>query len=195
MIHQPYSKIILASASPRRQQLLKQIKWDFIIDPSHVDETKNVPPEPIAHVTELSKRKAMDVSRKYEDGIVIGADTVVYHQDQILNKPENPTHAIELLTRLSGVFHHVYTGITVIDVNHHRQISGVEKTAVKFRELTQHEIKEYVATGEPMDKAGAYGIQEYGALLVERVEGCYFNVVGLPLVRLMLLLQELMSGN
>ncbi len=195
MIHQPYSKIILASASPRRRQLLQQIKWNFIVDPSQADEVNDVPDEPEAHVIELSRRKAEEVGQKYSDGVIIGADTIVYHENQILGKPKDHDHAVELLERLSGVFHHVFTGITIIDAKSEKFVSGFEKTAVKFRDLTSSEIEDYVATGEPMDKAGAYGIQEYGALLVERVEGCYFNVVGLPLVRLMRLLQELSLRN
>ncbi|RMH71221.1 MAG: septum formation inhibitor Maf [Gemmatimonadetes bacterium] len=193
MIHQPHPQIILASASPRRQFLLKQIKWEFTVDPSEVDETHNVPEQPDQNVMELARRKALHVAKRHAEGVVIGADTIVYHEGDILNKPEDRNHAMELLRRLSGNYHHVYTGVALVDAKTGRQTTGYEKTAVKFRELTPAEIEAYVDTGEPMDKAGAYGIQEYGALLVERIEGDYFNVVGLPLVRLMHLMHEFLA--
>ena len=176
--------IILASQSPRRRELLEQIGLtDFIIRPARGEELPHPELTPAQLVEELSRQKAREVARTAAPGdIVIGADTVVAVGDRVLGKPRSPGQAREMLRALSGTTHTVYTGVTVLRDD--LALTQHEATAVCFRPLTPDEIDAYVATGEPMDKAGAYGIQGLGALLVERLEGDYFNVMGLPLCRL-----------
>ncbi|TYP57618.1 Maf family protein [Thermosediminibacter litoriperuensis] len=177
-------KLILASASPRRRELLAQLGLDFKVIPSGIDEAflPSGPPELAA--VRLADQKAADVALRAGEGIVIGADTIVVVDDIILGKPEDENNAREMLTRLSGRWHSVYTGIAVIDTASGRKISDYEESRVKFKKLSPREIENYLKTGEPMDKAGGYGIQGKGALLVERIEGCYYNIVGLPLFKL-----------
>ena len=193
MIWKREDELILASASPRRFHLLKQVGIPFRQVVSGVTEDIEAPAEPEAHVLELSRRKAEDVARRLNSGIVLGADTVVVLEGQILGKPANAREATEMLRRLSGRTHQVYTGLTLIDVAADVSVSHVEVTEVTFRELSEEEIAAYVATGEPLDKAGAYGIQGKGALLVSGINGCYYNVVGLPLAGLMNMLRRLES--
>jgi septum formation protein len=178
-------ELILASASPRRAELLKQAGIPFRRIVSGVDEDLHDPADPEKHVQELSRRKAKDVAGRLSSGIVLGADTIVVLDEHILGKPADEKEAAEMLAMLSGRTHQVYTGLTLIDAARRTSVDHVEITAVTFRELSDEEIAEYVATGEPMDKAGAYGIQGRGALLVSGIKGCYFNVVGLPLAGLM----------
>lgn len=176
--------IILASGSPRRRELLEQIgiKNYRILTPD-VDEHTDAPTDPAALVELLSQRKARAVRAKAEDGaLIIAADTVVALDGAVLGKPEDEADAARMLSWLSGKQHHVYTGYTVL--RGERELTGHEATAVTFRPLTGEDIRHYIATGEPMDKAGAYGIQGVGALLVDRIEGDYFNVMGLPVFRL-----------
>lgn len=189
-------EIVLASASPRRSELLKQIGLDFKVLPSNLDETLTGSPEPEEFAGRLACGKALGVAEQLgsrsKDGksyLVIGADTVVV-KDTILGKPENGEHAFEMLTRLQGGWHEVITGIAVVDSLDLRQETGFEVTRVKMRKLSEQDILAYIRTGEPSDKAGAYGIQGMGALLVEKIEGCYFNVVGLPLYRLSTMLER-----
>ncbi|WP_066353074.1 Maf family protein [Fervidicola ferrireducens] len=183
-------RLILASASPRRQKLLKQIGLDFEIIPSSIDET--VPPgvAPDVAAVKLAENKAIDVARRLKDGIVIAADTVVALDDSILGKPKDEEEARKMLERLSGRWHRVFTGIAVIDSSSSKKVTDYEESRVKFKNLSSVEIENYIRTGEPMDKAGAYGIQGKGALLVEKIEGCYYNIVGLPLFRLSLVLSH-----
>lgn len=177
-------KIILASSSPRRAELLSNIKVSFEVVPSIIDESLFKTNDPIECVRELSKRKALDVAlRSHHKGYVIGADTVVF-LNQIFGKPKDEEDAIQMLMKLSGRWHSVITGVTVIHMGLNTIVSEVEKTRVKMIPYTIERAKHYVKTGEPMDKAGAYGIQGMGSLLVEKLDGCYFNVVGLPLMRL-----------
>ncbi|KXG77440.1 Septum formation protein Maf [Fervidicola ferrireducens] len=180
----------MASASPRRQKLLKQIGLDFEIIPSSIDET--VPPgvAPDVAAVKLAENKAIDVARRLKDGIVIAADTVVALDDSILGKPKDEEEARKMLERLSGRWHRVFTGIAVIDSSSSKKVTDYEESRVKFKNLSSVEIENYIRTGEPMDKAGAYGIQGKGALLVEKIEGCYYNIVGLPLFRLSLVLSH-----
>lgn len=174
-------KIILASASPRRKQLLEQAQLKFSISTSTVDENVDETLLPKQVVEQLALRKANDVSLDHEDCVVIGADTIVSINGTILGKPKDETDATEMLRLLSGDDHEVYTGVAIISKE--KTIVFHEKTLVSFWELTEAEIAEYLATGEPFDKAGSYGIQGIGALLVKKIYGCYFNVVGLPLAR------------
>ncbi|MDD7357646.1 MAG: Maf family protein [Eubacterium coprostanoligenes] len=172
--------IILASQSPRRQELLKLITNNFEIKVSNVDETLPSGISPKDAVLYLSKIKA-EPFKNYSD-IIIGADTVVALDGKILGKPKNDENAREMLKFLSGKAHSVFTGVTLIKGDIAR--SFAVETKVKFFDLTDEEIDEYIKTGEPADKAGAYGIQGYGSLLVEKIDGDYFNVVGLPVSKL-----------
>lgn len=175
--------IILASGSPRRRQLLEQIGLSFTVRSSDVDESVEPGLSPAAMVEQLSLRKGQAVAGSVgPDSLVLAADTVVALGDTILGKPQDRAQAVSMLTSLSGKTHQVYTGVTLLGGG--RRVTEHETTAVTFRSLSREEIVAYVDTGEPMDKAGAYGIQGYGALLVERLEGDYFNVMGLPLCRL-----------
>jgi septum formation protein len=176
-------KIVLASASPRRKKLLEQIELDFEIIVSNVDEdtTGDFPPEVIC--CSIALDKARDVAQRLtKPSIVIGADTIVVLDDKVLGKPDSEQEAAEMLRALSGNSHYVYTGLAFIDTTTGTEKTVYEKTKVQFRELTDSEIHSYIETGSPMDKAGAYGIQDdFGAVFVSRIEGCYYNVVGLPL--------------
>lgn len=169
--------IILASKSPRRRELMKYITQDFKVKSADVDESLPQRIKPAEAVEYLSKIKA----EPFKNGIdtVIGADTVVAIGDNILGKPADESDAKAMLKMLSGKEHSVFTGVTVIKGNDSTTFSV--ETRVKFFELSDEDIEKYIATGEPMDKAGAYGIQGYGSLLVEKIDGDYFNVVGLPI--------------
>jgi len=149
--------------------------------------------DPVRHVLGLSRLKALSARDRAEDGYILGADTIVVLDGKILEKPGSEAEARGMLARLAGRMHHVYTGLALIDAATGKEAGGYEKSGVRIREMTPGEIAAYVDTGEPMDKAGSYGIQGYGAAIVERVEGCYFNVVGLPVVRLLKLIRELDS--
>ena len=176
-------RIVLASQSPRRRELLERMgitKFDVI--PARGEEIVNPDLTPQALVEELSRQKAAEVAALEPDALVIAADTVVAIDGKVLGKPTSPQHAIEMLTGLSGREHHVYTGFTVRLGQ--QIITAHEDTVVNFRQLTAQEIAAYVATGEPMDKAGSYGIQGFGCVLVSGIQGDYYNVVGLPVCRL-----------
>lgn len=183
--------LVLASASPRRRELLERLGVEFRTVPAEVDERPIAEQvrEPARLVTLLAETKAKAVAREHPRALVIGADTVVVLDGEILGKPSDAREARRMLARLSGRTHHVYTGVAVVDGESGRSESCAEVTAVTFGRLTDEQIERYVQTGEPLDKAGAYGIQGIGATLVERVEGCFFNVVGLPLFRLSRLLE------
>ena len=176
--------IILASGSPRRKQLLAQMGIEtFRVISSDADETVEPGLSPARIVEILSARKAEAVADHTKPGgLVIAADTIVALDGAVLGKPNDGLEAFRMLSALSGRRHQVYTGVTLLRDGERR--TEHEVTTVTFRELTQDDITRYIATGEPMDKAGAYGIQGYGALLVERIEGDYFNVMGLPVCRL-----------
>ena len=176
--------IILASQSPRRRELLGQMGFsDFIIRPAVGEEKADPSLSPARLVEDLSLQKGLEVAASAAPGdLVIAADTVVAVDGQILGKPHSPQEAAEMLCALSGRTHTVYTGVTLCRDG--EVLTEHEATSVRFRPLTREEIEAYVATGEPMDKAGAYGIQGIGSLLVEGIEGDYFNVVGLPVCRL-----------
>ena len=177
-------KIILASQSPRRKELLERMGIkDFETISPNVDESAfhGLPPEEL--VRRLSAEKAAAVAGKVgEDAIVIAADTVVALEGAVLGKPADELDAFKMLSALSGVRHQVYTGVTVCRGGEKQ--TAHEVTDVTFRELSEREIEDYISTGEPMDKAGAYGIQGYGALLIQGISGDYYNVMGLPVCRL-----------
>lgn len=177
-------KIVLASGSPRRRELLGVIGVaDFEVCPAQGEEKtqEGLPPEEI--VKSLSGAKAREVAAKYDpDAVIIAADTIVYADGRVLGKPHDEHEAFSMLKALSGKAHEVYTGITLIRGDN--VLSEAECTSVEFRELSDEEINAYIATGEPMDKAGAYGIQGKASLMVSAINGDYFNVVGLPLCRL-----------
>ena len=174
--------IILASQSPRRVHLLKQIGLTFSVQPSTVIEEINPAHSSEENVTRLSLHKAEDIAKRNEQGIVIGADTIVVIDGKVLGKPTSQQNAREMLHTLSGRTHTVYTGFAMVDVKTKKSYIDSEKTDVIFRQLTNKEIEDYVATGSPMDKAGSYGIQDdFGAVFIEKIVGDYYTVVGFPL--------------
>lgn len=184
-------KVILASASPRRLELLQQIGIEPIVCPSNFAEEDGAACHADEIVLANALGKCRDVSKlKGTELPVIGADTVVVIDDIILGKPKNAEHACEMLRKLSGRFHEVLTGIAIKYQD--KEVAEVVHTKVYFRKLSEEEIAAYVATGEPLDKAGAYGIQGRGAVLVEKIDGCYNNVVGLPISRVNEILNEIM---
>lgn len=182
--------IILASNSSRRKELLTQIGLSFTVAPADVDETVLQGEAPEACASRLALDKARAAAMRAGKGVIIAADTIVVVDGVVLGKPVDAVDARRMLEKLSGKEHAVITGLAVLDAAAGRSIVRTSVTKVVFRELSQREIDAYVATGEPLDKAGAYGIQERGALLVERIEGCYSNVVGLPLSLLGEMLRE-----
>jgi septum formation protein len=180
--------VILASQSPRRRELLGLFHIPFIVRVADIDETMNDKGDPFSEVAAVSYKKAMAVEREPED-LVIAADTIVVCQGKILGKPGSEEEAAAMLRLLSGGDHQVMTGMTVLKGDQVRTCTEV--TDLHFRELSEKEIRDYVATGEPMDKAGAYGIQGGAALFCPRMVGDYYNVMGLPVCRLAEILKEL----
>ena len=186
--------LVLASASPRRRELLAQVGYRFEVRPAHICEDPNDGEEPIAYVTRLAREKAeavfrdlINASPKPEDIAVLGADTTVTLDNAILGKPEDAADAARILRLLSGRTHRVITGVSLVTAE--RTEVAAEVTAVRFLTLSDEEIAAYISTGEPMDKAGAYGIQGHAARWIPRIEGCYFNVMGLPLALVCSLLE------
>ncbi len=181
-------KIILASSSPRRLEILTQLGIRFEVIPSNYREkTKDMQPEELA--MHFAEGKAMSVAHNItEKALIIGADTIVYWYE-IIGKPRDSKEAIKMLRKLSGKSHAVITGVSVISTPMLNKVTAYEKTMVKFKSLNEEEILSYVSTGEPMDKAGGYAIQGIGSLLVEKINGCYFNVMGLPVYRLSKMLE------
>jgi len=187
-------QLVLASASPRRRKLLEQIGMTFTVDPSSVEETFEPGESPERIVERLSRLKAEEVAARHDAGIVVGADTLVVLEGTVLGKPSDTDDAVRMLGLLSGRTHEVYTGFCLIDRPGGRRITDHEVTHVTFRELSGEEIRAYARGGSPMDKAGAYGIQDdFGAIFVERIEGCFYNVVGFPLTRFYRRYRELNS--
>jgi septum formation protein len=173
-------KLILASQSPRRRYLLEQAGLTFRVIPSRFDEDSVQLADPAEYVKTLSAAKAREVAGQYPDSWVIGADTIVAVGNTILGKPGNSNEARQMLERLSGQSHCVYTGYAIVCLNRQTCISDAIKTEVQFKRLSADEIDWYIQTGEPFDKAGAYAIQGLGTFLVRRISGSYTNVVGLP---------------
>ena len=174
-------KIILASGSPRRKKILEQIGLKFSVEKSNYEEKRIADSPPSQIVEFLSLEKANLLAVKYEDAIIIGADTLVVLNGEILGKPKSEEDAGEMLRKLRNKTHTVVTGFTVLDTKSGRSVTKHVETKVKFKDLSEMEISAYVETGEPMDKAGGYGIQDKGGLFIEEIDGDYFNVVGLPL--------------
>ncbi len=174
--------VILASASPRRQELLRYIVPDFKVIPADVDESipENIDVSDVAQY--LACKKAEHIGKIYPDSLVIGSDTVVVVGDEILGKPSDEKEAYDMLSKLSGKVHRVITGVCLVQGD--RKESFSQETKVRFYELDESEILGYIKTGDPMDKAGAYGIQGEGCVLVEGIEGDFFTVMGLPVARL-----------
>ncbi len=183
-------KIVLASSSPRRKELLENLRLDFKIVKSDLKEIVRKDENPEEIVMALALEKALDVSNKVADNtIVIAADTIVY-KDKVLGKPQNYEDAFNMLKTLENDIHYVYTGLAVLEKGTFNKIVTYEKTKVKIRKLSDEKINRYIKTGEAWDKAGSYGIQKYGATLVEWINGDYFNVVGLPISKLDYILSE-----
>lgn len=180
--------LILASASPRRKELLRLITDDFKVVTADVDETVPKDIDIFEAPCYLALKKAKAVFENNKNSVIIGADTAVFLGEKMLGKPENKEEAKKMLSSLSGKEHLVKTGCAVISEKEIKTFSV--KTYVKFKSLTKKEIKDYIATGEPMDKAGAYGIQGKGALFVEKINGDYYNVVGLPVEKLNIVLNS-----
>ena len=181
-------RLVLASQSPRRRELLTLVGLAHEVRPADVDETPLPGEEPVPHAERLARAKAETLAAREPDAAVVAADTIVVIDGLILGKPADAADARATLRRLAGRTHTVFTAVAVARGG--RTVSGVEEVQVTFRALDDREIASYVATGEPMDKAGSYGIQGFGATIVERIDGDYFAVMGLPLVRLVGLLGE-----
>jgi septum formation protein len=176
-----FPRLILASRSPRRAELLSRLGLAFEILPADIDESYLGDEMPADHAERLAREKAIAVGRLHPDALVVGSDTIVIIDGDVLGKPRDAAEAVWMLRRLSDREHQVYTGVAV--VHGPRVHSAVEAVRVRFRPLDDRECEEYVATGEPLDKAGAYGIQGFGSALVQSIEGDYFAVMGLPVVR------------
>lgn len=177
--------VYLASKSPRRRKLLKQIGIKYKSFSVALREALVDGEHPIACVKRLASEKMEIAQSKVKDGIIITADTIVVLNKKAIGKPKNKKEAEKFLSMLSGKTHTVYTGICVVNTKSKKKIVEVEETRVEFRKIGKDEIKDYVAGGSPMDKAGAYGIQDdFGAVFVKKINGCYYNVVGLPLTKL-----------
>jgi len=185
--------IVLASASPRRFELLRQIGLDFKVVPSNLNEDLEGNSSFEELVKQNAKAKGLCVAERHQESLVISADTIVVYEKQILGKPANENEAFEMLKLLSGKTHQVYTGIGLFLKKYDGLKLDTVCTNVTFRQLSEEEILAYINTGEPFDKAGAYGIQGQGALLVDRIEGCYYNVVGFPLAKFYLMLNEFLN--
>jgi len=177
--------IILASNSPRRKKLLNQLNLDFEILKIEIDESPRKGEKPVPLVKRLANEKLEKAKEIVKEGIIITADTIVVLNGKVINKPVDEKDAERILRKLSGNNHTVYTGFAVYNSKKGATIIDYEKTLVTFRKMTSSEIRDYIATGSPMDKAGAYGIQDdFGAVFVKKISGCYYNVVGLPLMKL-----------
>jgi septum formation protein len=183
-------KIILASSSPRRKELLEKVGLKFEIEPSDLEEIVPTGVDPHELVLKMSLKKAETVAAKHRNAIIIAADTIGVIDGQIIGKPHTEYQARKMLQTISGKTHTVITGLTIIDTETNQRFSTTVDTNVHIKKLTPSEIRNYVETGEPLDKAGAYAIQGLGAVIVERIEGDYYNVVGLPLAVLVEALKE-----
>ncbi len=189
-------KIILASKSQRRIKLLSLLPFNFISVDSKVKETEPKHYNPIRIVKMNAALKCRTVAKNYKDAIVIGADTIVYINKEILHKPKDNKEAFKFLKKLSGRKHLVYTGIHLIDTATEKEITDYEKTIVYFRKLNYSELKFYISNYKPLDKAGGYGIQDdFGCIFIEKIIGDFYNVVGLPLTKLYLSVLKLCDLN
>lgn len=182
--------IILASASPRRKEILGNTNVKFTVIKSEIDEVILDNEKPQQVVMRLAFEKCLDIASKHEEDLVIGADTIVVLDDEILGKPKDEKEAYKMIKSLSNRTHQVITGISLINLQSNTKIIDCVVSNVKFKDLSEEDIRDYLQTNESLDKAGAYGIQGYGALLVEEIQGDYFNIVGLPISKLSDLLKE-----
>ncbi len=186
-------RVILASASPRRKELFRMLGIKAIQKPSNIDENTHYT-SPVKIVTVHAINKARHIAADYDPQcIVVAADTIVYHDKTVLGKPEDENQARRFLRRLSGETHSVYTGIAISYCT--KVISAYERTNVTFNHISEQDISSYIATDEPFDKAGAYGIQGYGGQFVKKINGCYFNVMGFPIALFYQLLQEVLGNE
>ncbi len=183
-------EIVLASSSPRRRELLSLTGLTFTIDPSSYEEVLVPGVKPGLLARRLSSEKAKAVAKKYNNALIIAADTFIVFRHHLMGKPHTEKEAIRMLCLLNGRAHSVITGFTILDTATAKKLSRSVETKVWFRKLTKKEIISYVKTGEPLDKAGAYAIQGRGSLIIEKVEGDYFNVIGLPLCSLVQALKK-----
>lgn len=183
-------RVVLASQSPRRKMLLEQLGLHFVCKPAAVDETIVVEEDPAQACIKLAALKARGVAEHEAEALIIGADTIVVLDNRILGKPRDQAEAHQMLSLLSGREHRVITGLCVLNTGNGSIDSAGVITRVRFRTIQEKEIRAYIDSGEPLDKAGSYGVQGLGAVFVEHIEGCYYNVVGLPLHTLYLMLQK-----
>lgn len=186
-------KIILASQSPRRSNLLNMIGLDFKVQPSHIAEENHFELAPLEYAIMNARNKAVYVADNNPDCLVISADTIVVLGNTILEKPEDKNHAFEILSKLNGKTHEVITAFGIILQKQNISEFDFEKTKVKFRKVNPDLLDEYIESGEPYDKAGGYGAQGLGSLLIERVEGCFYNVVGFPLSKFFMMLEKVLK--
>jgi len=178
-------KLILASASPRRSAMLREMGIAFDTVPSTFEEPSHKQGQsPRQYVEANARGKSLQVAEALTEGFVIGVDTVVVHKGRVLGKPSSMDEALQFLRLLNGETHEVLSGVCIKDAGQNRELLDAEKTSVTFRHLNTREIKRYLSLINPLDKAGAYAIQVHGSIIVERIAGCYYNVVGLPLARL-----------
>ncbi|MGM9535136.1 MAG: Maf family protein [Intestinibacter sp.] len=183
-------EIILASASPRRKEILQNTKLKFEVQKSEIEEAVFEEESPESMVVRLAYEKAFDVAQKNRDKLVIGADTIVVLEDEVLGKPKDEEEAFDMIQKLSNKTHRVITGISLIHLKKGIVVNDYQVSYVTFKDLSEDSIKDYINTKESLDKAGGYGIQGYGALLVEGIQGDYFNIVGLPISKLSDLLKD-----
>ena len=178
MIERP---LVLASSSPRRKDLLNQIGMNFIVVPSNIDENFNLSLPPNAFTEHWAREKAKHIAKRYPDNIVLGADTVVILENKILGKPKDTEESFNMLSSLSGKTHEVITGLSIIYKKENIDITFNQKTYVSIKTLSNDKIYDYMNTYNPFDKAGSYGIQDGFSVYINKIEGCFFNVMGLPL--------------
>ena len=173
--------LVLASQSPRRRELLSILGYPFTVVPASIDETPMAGEDAETFTVRVAREKGMEVASRVSQSVIISADTVVVVDDEILGKPADETSAFQMLRKLSGRDHLVMTAVTVVNQHKHETLEGLERTRVWFSALTDNEIRDYIRREDVLDKAGAYAIQGYAAVYIPRIEGNYFNVMGLPL--------------
>lgn len=182
--------IVLASSSPRRKEILSKLRLPFTVAVSDYEEDMTLPMPPVELAKYLSAGKARAVAKNHPEAIIIAADTFIVYDNHILGKPKTEERAREMLRMLSGQENDILTGVTILDSSDNHEYSFSEITRIFMKEIPEDTINAYIKTGEPLDKAGAYALQELGAILVDRIEGDFFNAMGLPLARLALELQK-----
>jgi len=190
----PTLKLVLASGSPRRRDLLGRLGVEMVVRPAAIEERLDAAASPSDNARRLALEKAQVVAATVDRGVVLGADTLVVLDAEILGKPDDAAHAVAMFGRLCGRAHEVITGLALVDAATGQTLVEHETTRVTMRGASHQEIERYVATGESLDKAGAYGAQGFGAIFIERVDGCFYNVVGLPLARLHGMLERFRAG-